>query len=101
MDGQIDPRAMSDSARVMGFCFMLGGVAGLFSALAKRLHWRDALIAAGVSGVGGAVVGSLCVYLWGADRWFVTCAVCGLAGWAGGQSHPGPPDVRGLDDRRW
>ncbi|HWP40867.1 MAG TPA: hypothetical protein VNL70_08070 [Tepidisphaeraceae bacterium] len=80
----IERDTLTASGRVLGFCFVLAWIAGLFSALAKQLRLRDALIAAGVSGVGGAVVGAICVALWGADRWYWTCAVCGLAGWAGG-----------------
>jgi hypothetical protein len=66
------------------FCFGLAALAGFFAAMAKKLSLRDTVVAAGVSGVGGLVVGSLCVYLWGPDKWYLTCAGCGIAGWLGG-----------------
>lgn len=76
--------AVTESVRVLIFCFSVAAIAGLFSALRRRLGTRDTLVAAGVSGVGGLIVGAVCVYLWGEDRWYLTCAGCGLAGWVGG-----------------
>jgi hypothetical protein len=75
---------IATSGKVLGFCFALAAVAGLFAGMVKKLTLRDSLIAAGVSGVGGLVVGALCVYFWGPDKWYLTCAACSLAGWAGG-----------------
>ncbi len=76
--------ALRDSSRVLAFCFVLAALAGFFSALQRKLGWRDTLVAAGVSGVGGLIVGAICVSLWGEDKWYLTCAGCGLAGWLGG-----------------
>lgn len=75
---------LPQGGRVLGFCFLIAAVSGLFSALAKKLSWRDTVVAAGVSGVGGLVVGAICFHLYGTDNFFLTCAVCGLSGWAGG-----------------
>jgi membrane associated rhomboid family serine protease len=75
---------LASSSKVLAFCFALAALTGFFSALQRRLGWRDTIVAAGVSGAGGLIVGAVCVYLWGEDKWYLTCAGCGLAGWLGG-----------------
>lgn len=78
-----DPQ-VSSTLKSLSTCFVIAAHTGLWAALWKKMRVRDAIIAAGVSGAGGVVVGALCVYGWGPDRWYLTCAACGVAGWAGG-----------------
>jgi hypothetical protein len=73
-----------DTAKVLGFFFAVSAGAGLVSALRKKLGWRDTLVAIGASGIGGLTVGAVCTYLWGPDRWYLTCAVTSVVGWSGG-----------------
>lgn len=69
--------------RVLWSSFTMAFVTGLFGALFRKLRLRDALIAAGVSGSAGLVVGCFGMYAW-PDKPYLTWAACGLAGWAGG-----------------
>lgn len=69
--------------RVLLSSFTMAFVTGLFGALFRKMRLRDALIAAGVSGCAGLVVGCVGVYAW-PDKPYLTWAACGLAGWAGG-----------------
>lgn len=76
----LDPQ---HAPRLLWSCFSLAFVTGLLGGLAKKLHPRDALIAAAVSGGAGLVVGCLGMVAW-PDKPYLTWAACGLAGWAGG-----------------
>lgn len=80
----LDQLNLRQTLRVLCTFFAIAAQGGLVRALANKMKLRDTLIAAVVSGSGGVVVGALCVYGWGPDRWYLTCAACGLAGWAGG-----------------
>lgn len=74
----------SSTLKNLSTCFVIAAHTGLWAGLWKKMKVRDAIIAAGVSGAGGVVVGALCVYAWGPERLYLTCAACGIAGWAGG-----------------
>lgn len=70
--------------KLLSTLFVVAAHTGLLSALYRKLKLKDALIAGLVSGTAGVIVGALCLYAWGMDRWYLTFALCGIAGWAGG-----------------
>lgn len=64
--------------------FVLACVSGALRYMGQQMSWRDTFVGAGASGVGGFVVGALCVYFWGPEHWYLYCALTPVAGWLGG-----------------